>query len=836
MGEVWRAHDPRLGRDVAVKTSFEKFSDRFEREARAIAALNHPNICTLYDVGPDYLVMELVEGPTLADRLARGPIPLDEALAIAKQIADALEAAHEKNIVHRDLKPANIKLRPDGSVKVLDFGLAKPTEEEAHFGPESPTTLSRTGIILGTAAYMSPEQARGRRVDKRADIWAFGVVLYEMVTGQPLFTAATLTDTLAAVLTKEPEFRALPAKVRRLLQRCLERDPKARLRDIGDHSALLDDQFNPAPRPSLLPWALAATLAIALAGVTWFVATRPAPIPRVTRFQIFAPPGSTLPIGTPAPSPDGRMIAYTVLGKDGVRRIHVRPLNSTESRALPGTDNAQHKFWSPDSQSLAFAADGSLKRIDLSGGSPVVLAPIASPWHGSWNQFGEILFQSPVFVTDIIPASGGAGRSAMRLDKSKGETGSGFPFFLPDGKRFLIRIDHGDGSGSIELQNLGSGERKIVLPNVFSAPIVGAGPRGKAWLFYLRDTSLMAQEFDEKSGSVRGSAFVLVDSIGRVAAGQGAPSFGISSTGILAWQSATAIEAGRLAWFDRSGKLLNELPADAGGGEPSLSPDGRFAAVSKTSAEGSSIWLVDFTRGSATRFTFGAGRDTNPVWSPDGKRVGFLRLRNTWGMYVKTTDGIGQEELVKAGITNAQDWSPNGRQILFSDLAGRLFVLPLADGTVAKTPIEIGPQGGLVRSARISPDNRYIALDCNESGRFEIYVEPMPPSTGKWQISVNGGRSPRWRKDGKELFFMGPDRKIMAVDFDSSQGIKAGVPHALSLTIPDASALTLDVVERQYDVSADGRRFLIYSPPASNDNPITVVENWWADLKDGSGR
>jgi serine/threonine protein kinase/Tol biopolymer transport system component len=821
MGEVWKARDTELDRDVALKVSKAEFTARFKQEARAMAAFSHPNICQIYDVGPNYIVMELIDGVQLS-----GPLPVDKAVAYAGQILDALDAAHRKGFTHRDLKPANVMVTAKGVVKLLDFGLAKRNVRELGPDDETVAALSKEGNIAGTLQYMSPEQLNGKEADARSDIFAFGCVLYEMLSGQKAFSGSTAASVIAAIMEREPEPLQTTPPLDRVIRTCLAKDPDERFQTARDLKrdllwAVETTPLSGPPTPSRgrLPWIAAAVLFALIAAALAFVHFRETPPETpVTRFQIFAPPGSTLPLGTPAPSPDGKMLAYTVRGQDGIVRIHVRSLNATESRALPGTENAVHPFWSPDGQSLAFVADGNLKRIDLAGGSPRVLAPTGSPWHGSWNQSGIILFTS--VTPQQIAATGGAVTPAVRLDEKKGETGSGFPLFLPDGKHLLVRVAHGDTS-DIDLASLGSMERKLVLPNIFSAPILAPAPNGKSYLLYLGDTALMAQEFDEKSGTVRGSPSVLVDSIGRAANPPIRPSVGVSATGILAYQAGNSLEQdGQLTWFDRSGKQLSQLSDAASGDEPSLSPDGRFVAVRRASATGNSIWLVDLTRGSSTRFTFGKTTgELFPIWSPDGKRVAYMRIG--LGVYVKDANGTGTEHLLTQGLRRPMDWSPDGQLILVRDAAtNRLFLLPVSGGS----PVPIGPEAGATIEARISPDGKYFAFTGSESGRSEVYVEPMPPGVGKWQISINGGGSPRWRRDGKELFFLSPDLKMMAVDISAGQGISAGIPHALFQTAVNSATGTY------YDVSADGQRFLVYSPPLGADAPITVVLNWWAEL------
>ena len=584
MGEVYRAKDTKLDREVAIKVLPSALAQdperlaRFEREAKVLASLNHPNIAQIYGIEESStgraLVMELVPGEAL-----KGPLPLETALDYARQIAEALEAAHDKNIVHRDLKPANIMVTPAGTVKVLDFGLAAVTQPSASSSGDpsnSPTLTMRAtqaGMILGTAGYMAPEQAAGQPVDRRADIWAFGVVLYEMLTGERLFSADSIAHILADVLRAPIDFDKLPKEtpraIRDLLKRCLDRDVKTRLQAIGEARIAIQNvgkepevaaTTGSTSRFGWVAWTLAVIGCTAAVSLAAWMFLRPVPLPEVTRFEIHAPEGSTLPLSTPAPSPDGRTIAYTVTGKDGVTRIHVRPMDSTESRALPGTERAIRPYWSPDGRSLAFVADNDLKRIDLAGGSAHALTQTSAPFQGSWNRHGVILFSGPSQIPAQIPDDGGVASPVGKLDE-KEETAIGFPDFLSDGKRFLVRVVHRDGRTSIELASLGSVERTMVIPDSANAPILAPTPGGKTYLLYLRDPSLVAQEFDEASGKVRGSAMVLVSEIGRVGGGGTRPTVGVSPTGILAYQNGNgASQSGELAWFDRSGKRLSQLP------------------------------------------------------------------------------------------------------------------------------------------------------------------------------------------------------------------------------------------------------------------------------------
>ena len=831
MGEVWRARDTRLNREVAIKFSQAEFNDRFQREAIAISSLNHPNICTLFDVGPNYLVMELIEGPTLADRIKEdGPIPLEESLAIARQIADALDAAHEKNIVHRDLKPGNIKIRPDGSVKVLDFGLAKSGIAESAVLHDSPTLIQSptlVGVILGTAAYMAPEQARGKAVDKRADIWAFGVVLYELITGKQLFEGEDLTETLASVVKSEPNLTPVPQQVRRLLTKCLQKNPEKRLRDIGDWQELLESVepvigSSQNRRASSAAYIAAAVFALIAAALAAWMFLRPRPLPAVTRFQILAPPGSTLPLGTPAPSPDGHAIAYTVHGPDGIDRIHLRDLNSLASRVLPGTENSLHPFWAPDGRSLAFTSDRSLARVDLAGGAPRVLTPLGGPWHGTWNQFGDILFTQQQIRR--ISADGGRAEPVFGHDgKAADLQAANFPAFLSDGRRFLIHALTSDGLSRIELASLGSTDRKVVLANVVSAPILAPVPDGKTYLLYLDQSSLMAREFDEKSGSVRGAPHVLVDSIETVASPAIRPSVGVSPAGVLAYQAGTGQKnGGLLIWFNRSGRETGHFSENFLTEQLRISPDGKFVAFRRVNGYVPSIWLADLARGSSTRLTGGTDvlGDEFPLWSPDGKRIAFIRAGS--GLFVKDANGATPEQLLARNVTRLESWTADGQHIL-ANHSGRLYLFPV---NAAGTPVPIASENAY--AGQLSPDGKYVSYTSVESGQDEVYVEPLPPGKGKWQISIQGGAAPHWRGDGKELFYLDRKFNLMAVDIQyGGDGINAGIPHALFQARIDRR------IESDYDATADGQKFLIYSgsSAAVNDAPITVVLNWWVELQ-----
>jgi serine/threonine-protein kinase len=640
MGEVYRARDPRMGREVAIKISAERFSDRFEREVRAVAALNHPNTCHIYDVGPNYLVMELVEGPTLADRMQEGAIPLEEALRIAHQIADALEAAHEKGIIHRDLKPANIKIKPDGVVKVLDFGLAKIVEAAGATGSpeESPTVAigaTIAGQIMGTAAYMAPEQARGKPVDKRADIWAFGVVVYEMLTGRRLFEGETISDTLAGVLTKEPDWERVPGKTRRLLRRCLEKDPKRRLRDIGDAWELLEDA--PAAKSSGHWKAAAGILMVAFAIALW------APWRGAVRFIAQPPARLDLDLGTDASlfssigpavilSPDATRLVFVSSGQDGIKRLFTRRLDQPQASQMPGTEGAFAPFFSPDGQWIGFFAGGTLKKTRIDGGEPVSLCDAPAGRGGSWGEDGNIIAALDTLGgLSQVPAEGGSVVGITTLDRESGEVTHRWPQALPGGKAVLFTASRSYGNfdeAGIAVATLKDHRRKVILEHAGMNPRYLGG-----YLLYVTKGTLFAARFDVERLELRGapSPLVPVSSNSNIGAAQ----FDASPIGTLSFRPGGNEGLGTVEWLDSAGKTIPLLTEPAGYGVIHLSPDGSRLVFHTNQGPNTDIWIYDWQSGRKTRLTNGLVT-VWPLWSPDGR---FVVFQAPGGMFWIPADG-----------------------------------------------------------------------------------------------------------------------------------------------------------------------------------------------------
>jgi Tol biopolymer transport system component len=876
MGQVWRAHHVALGRDDALKVLPDSFAtdpdrlSRFQREAQVLASLNHSNIAQVYGLqdvdGTPAIVMELVEGPTLAERIAQATLPLDEALAIARQIAHALEAAHEQGVIHRDLKPSNIKLRPDGTVKVLDFGLAKFFESDGRApsaSSMSPTITSPAlptggGVILGTAAYAAPEQVRGKAVDKRADIWAFGVVLHEVVTGTRLFQGEDLTETIAAVVKSEPDVNGAPPQLRRLLRKCLEKDPRKRLRDIGDVWELLDAE--PAPvtviptrRQPLVPWAVAGALLAAVAALG-FVHFRETPaVPLTVEFLLDPPPETSFGniYGAYAPSPDGRHVVFAAARPGTPPSLWLRSLDSMTARLLPGTETANSPLWSPDSRSLAFAVarEGKLKRIDITGGAPFTLADVPRPGElppaGSWNRDGVILFGSTAGL-QRVPATGGGSELLTKVDTKAGESGHGYPQFLPDGNRFLYFVASSDpnvqGVYASSLERPSA--REQILRTAAKAVYVPARAPYPAYLLWMQEQTLLAQRFDADTLTRDGDPVPVAQEIGLNPNFPSRAAFWASEAGSLIYFAAPPDVKRQLVWMGRDGKRLEGAIPDDAYATLALSRDGRWLAVERNVSSGATqanrdIWLWEFARQTMTRLTFDPSPENAAVWSPDGAYLAFASNRDgVLQIYRKNSSGTGPEERLTDGPQGKMplDWSRDGRFLLYrqrhaGDASWDLLALRLAGGgqpiAVAATPFN-------ENVARFSPDGRWVAYQSNDTGRPEIYVRPFQvdasggPPGGRWQISNTGGSDMKWRDDGRELYYETPDGRIMAV------GIQAGPDGVKVETAREIFSADLAVTQlHSFDATPDGERFLLLLNPRDQEEVVrlTVITGWQAKLR-----
>jgi len=857
MGEVYKARDTNLKRAVAVKVLPASLAadvdrlGRFQREAEILAALNHPNIAAIYGLersgATTALVIELVEGPTLADRIAQGTVPIEEALSTAKQIAEALEAAHEQGIIHRDLKPANIKVRSDGTVKVLDFGLAKATDPPASSPniSQSPTiatpTMTAASMILGTAAYMSPEQARGKPVDKRTDIWAFGCVLYEMLAGRPPFEGDDLAGILACVIEREPDWSCLPANVparaRELLRHCLEKNPKNRRRDAGDvridiERALADPAAHTtatgAAPTSRAAWLAAAVATLAVVGLSLpvirYLRDTPGPSGPEMRVEINPPPQSA-PLQF-ALSPNGRHIVF-VASVDGRQRLWLRALNKVDAQAMTGTDGAAYPFWSSDSRSIGYFASRKLYRIDVGGGPQQELADVPVGRGGTWNTDGTILF-APTDNGPLmrIAAAGSEPGAVTHLDP--GQTGHQSPQFLPDGRHFLFLADGSPSASGIYLGSLDGGAPKRLM-----ASDVAAAYLEPNLVVFVERGALMARHLDIARGELTGDSMTLADAVGYdVGFKRGA--FSVSADGHVAYQT-RILKRDELFWVDRTGGAsrvaVNALDVNRLA-NPDLSPNGRRVAVTLDSQSNIDIWLMDLVGGGSTRFTFDEAADAFPLWSPDGSQIVFSSARTgTARLYLKPSNGTGDETLLlDMAPAVPQDWSKDGRFLLYGagdpKTGGDLWTLDMT--SKERTPRAVVKTSVDERNGQFSPDGHWLAYETNESGRFEIVAVAFPDPIEKWPVSTRGGTQPRWRADGKELYFLAPDGQLMATPVTISHQaggsrFEAGAPVPLFQTRMMGNAVGITRV--QYAVSRDGR-FLISQPAESATTPITLILNW----------
>ncbi|MCM3875676.1 MAG: serine/threonine-protein kinase [Thermoanaerobaculia bacterium] len=911
MGEVYRAKDLRVDRAVALKVLPEEFFEgeerrqRFEREARMLASLNHPGIAVLYSFeesgGRHLLVMELVEGDGLDQKISSGSLSLEESVSLARQIAEALEAAHEKGVVHRDLKPANVKVTPEGRVKLLDFGLAKIFEGDAGAGSSagvthSPTLTARgtaAGVILGTAAYMSPEQARGKPVDKRTDVWAFGCVLFEMLTGKRAFEGETVTDVLAAILTKDPDWAALPgqtpAGVRKVLRRCLQRDARLRLRDIGDARLDLEEaqagpqgtsasigtgtfifEENPAsPGPTvgrsapasrergskkslsvLLPWAVAAAFAAAAGALALRARAPQAPAPPSLTASLLPPEGWTFDLlgGPPVLSPDGSRLAFVVT--DGKKnQLCVRSLATGEALLLSGSEGVRNPFWSHDGRMIGFMGQlTGLAAIPSSGGAVEFIAASGPGRGGNWGPDGTILY-SPALLNAIFRVTPGQkGRVAVTtVDEARGESSHQWPEFLPDGKHFLFIVQRVDretrrNESELYLQALGSKDRKLLVKAASRAMVV------PGHLLYTWNGSLMAQPFDAGRLETIGDPFVVVPRVQYLVDG-GTGIFTASAGGLLVYAAGGTIGNSRLTVYDRSGKALRTVGEVGNYWTPRVSPDGRIVVSEAIDSVSSNrdIWTFDAVGAEQpVRRTFDPGEDYTPVFSPDGKRFAFGSFRKgAWFIFEKTLAGGDEERLIARAAPSGPapapspadaflgpgskfltDWTPDGRSIVFNGSTAEM-----ADDIWLLSAAEGRAREFLrtpasERDAAFSRDGLWVAYMSNETGRQEVYVRPASGAGGKWQISAGGGSQPRWSRDGRELFYLAEGFRLTAVSVKTGSAFEKGTPHELFTLQSRRTNIP------QYDPFPDGQRFVVNTVVTEKaSTPLTLVQNWTARVK-----
>ena len=865
MGEVYRARDTRLERVVAIKIIPAHLSgnpaakERFEREAKAVSSLNHPRICQLYDIGShdgmSYIVMEYLEGETLADRLLKGPLTLEQFLNYGADICEGLDKAHRTGVVHRDLKPGNIMLTKSGA-KLMDFGLAKPTAALLGAGSTSKTIsqpLTAEGSLVGTLQYMSPEQLGGNEVDARSDIFSLGAVLYEMISGRRAFEGENQIAVASAILEKQPEPLSAvkpltPPALDHLVKTCLEKEPDERFQTAHDIKlqlrwiAIGTPESRPrSSRSSLERWVLIAAVGILLAALAVVSVRQFRGVPPMTWSSILPPEKSSFAYfaGPVALSHDGRKLVFVATTAGGEDLVWLRPLNAPTATALPGTVGASYPFWSQDDRHIGFFTGGKLRTTDATGGPVVTLCDAAGARGGAWNERGDILFSRTWGGVQRVSSAGGAPSEVTKLDPSRRELSHRWAYFLPDGRHFVyLGANFRGGSAeaaSVYLGALGSTESKILFrarSNVTYIP---------GYLLFVRNRLLMAQPFDVDRLEIRGEPIPIAEQVQYdELTWRGV--FTSSVNGVLAYQGGDTGLNSQLVMFDRVGKRLRSVGAPADLINHRISPDGQQVAVSvlDSSVVNYQLWLLDVFRDNETRLTFGPHRSRNPTWAPDGKTIVFsLNKEGQYDLFVKQSDGTGSEELLVESQSSKYptDWSMDGRFIAYS-----------SNGSTDKTSVWILPRAGDRKpflflhgdhnagEARFSPDGRWVAYTSDESGRAEIYVTPFPEATSKWQVSIDGGTSAKWRRDGKELYYLSADSNLMAADVSPGGSVfQVGAVRPLFRVLlrTGPSRLDLSSTSEQigYDSAPDGTWFLVNSPPEGSPPPITLITDWTADRR-----
>lgn len=868
MGEVYKGRDTRLGRTVAIKLLPRELAanpdarQRLEREARSISQLSHPNICTVYDVGhqdgTDFVVMEYLEGETLEQRLLRGPIPLEPSIRYAIEIADALATAHKRGIVHRDLKPANIMLTKAGA-KLMDFGLAKQADASpVGIALTEMTTqqgkLTEQGTIIGTLQYMAPEQLEGKEADARTDIFALGEVIYEMMTGKPAFSGKSRASVIAAILSSDPTpirrlQPATPAALERLVKKSLAKDPDDRWQSAADLASELGwvgeaagQESAAGPVVSRRSWQWAGwLLAAVLLGLTTVFGLgyfRRAPREeRAMHFSI-ALPSSVHDLSL---SPDGRTLAFIApRPNEGGNVLWLTAIGSTEGRSLPNTEGASYPFWSPDGRSLGFFADGKLKRIQATGGPVQVLCDASFGRGGTWNRNDLIVFApNPSGGLARVSAAGGAVTPVSEVPAEATHftnLSHRWPVFLADGNHFLYSaVDFTDlrsEANAIYVGALDSKEQRRLVASNSNAAYVAPG-----YLVFFRSGTLMAQRFDADRLQLTGEPIAVTNDV-EYLSGVARSLFSVSQSGTLVYQTGSSATSSQLEWLDRSGKRLTTTGMPANYANAHISPDGKKVAldVDDPQSFNTDVWVLDIGRGLPSRFTFDPGADETPIWSPDGSRVLWMSQRGGGNnFYLKRSTGSGSEDALSRSLPNQlalpNDWSPDGRWLLYTgsrpDWILQMWTLPL---TGKQKPIPFVHSQSSEMQGQFSPDGHWVAYSSNESGRWQVYVAPFPGPGGKYQISTNGGQQPRWRRDGKELFFLSPDKKLMAVPIKAGTAFDFGEPTTLFQTQAREPISAEEVFT--YDVLPDGQRFLInVNAEQSNAPPLDIVFNWTSELQ-----